>query len=484
MSRSGHKESMDDNDDAVSVSSVGSQSSVFDAVKCSTGSIVKIDVVFFLRLWITCQKCRLLRRCGDGQPSTGKVLIIAPIISNQLVRDTTVPASDFKTQYNSHRGETWYELFYDLVFVASALQIGYIVKYNISFMGLLKSGIIFTVMRATWDQLMFYQNKFDTKDMVHFVFYLIQAMLAFVMALHLTLDHDHNWDQERNLKPFALAAALARVAIIFMYFQVMSLTKKYRNHLRLLVISQCISAVLFFVSAYATKNDNYFYLWLASILIERGLVHTFIAVVVPRKQRAPPHFGHLSHRQGTFVLLILGEAIIQLVQSSCGQNASAYARGLMGFAIIFNVGDVYYQQQLVGRLTFLSEKSTPYTTLWTALHLMLSLSMLFFAVGVKMVYSNECETKDRLQKEEFFMCVSASVSIIIISFLRMTHKGIWYKGKRVRGYSYLFRFIVALLCAFIPYVTHNALSSIGLLFGLTSCLVMQVERAVLRIILV
>ncbi|CAE7408995.1 unnamed protein product [Symbiodinium microadriaticum] len=386
-----------------------------------------------------------------------------------LVRKFT----EFCMQYNSHRGETWYELFYDLVFVASALQIGYIVKYDISFLGLVKSGIIFTMMRACWDQLMFYQNRFDTKDMVHFIFYLLQAMFAFVMALHLTLDHHHNWDEERNLKPFAIAAALSRVVIVVMYFQVMSLTKKYRTHLRLLVASQAISGALFFVSAYTVHEGTYYYLWTASILVERGLVHSYIAWTVPPKQRAPPHFGHLSHRQGTFIMLILGEAIIQLVQSSCGQSASAYARGLMGFAVVFNVGDVYYQQQVVGRLTFLTENSTPFTTLWTALHLILSLSMLFFAVAVKMVYSNECESRDRLQKEEFFMCVSASVSMVIIFFLRMTHKGIWYKGKRIRGYSYLFRFFIAFVCAFIPYVTNNALSSIGLLFGLTSCLVVQ-----------
>ena len=358
--------------------------------------------------------------------------------------------------------------------MASALQIGYIVKHDISFLGLVKSGIIFTMMRACWDQLMFYQNRFDTKDMVHFIFYLLQAMFAFVMALHLTLDEEHHWDEKRNLKPFAIAAALSRVVTVLMYIQVMSLTKKYRTHLRLVVLSQFVSGTLFLVSAFMPHQDMYYYMWVSSIILERGLIHTFIALTVPQKLRAPPHFGHLFHRQGTFVMLILGEAIIQLVQSSCGQSVSHYARGLMGFAVVFNVGDVYYQQQVVGRLTFLTEKSTPFTTLWTMLHLMLSLSMLFFAVAVKMVYSNECETQDRLQKEEFFMCVSASVSMVIIFFLRMTHKGIWYKGKRVRGYSYLFRFSIAFICAFIPYVSHDALSSIGMLFGCTSCLVLQV----------
>ena len=33
-------------------------------------------------------------------------------------------------QHQHHRSETWYELFYDLVFVASALQLGLIIKYD------------------------------------------------------------------------------------------------------------------------------------------------------------------------------------------------------------------------------------------------------------------------------------------------------------------------------------------------------------------
>ena len=93
----------------------------------------------------------------------------------QLHRDIAVPAADMDTRYNSHRGETWYELFYDLVFVAGAIQIGNFMKYDISIWGLFKSGIIFAVLRSTWDQLMFYQNKFDTKDILHHFYYLVQG---------------------------------------------------------------------------------------------------------------------------------------------------------------------------------------------------------------------------------------------------------------------------------------------------------------------
>jgi hypothetical protein len=174
---------------------------------------------------------------------------------------------------------------------------------------------------------------------------------------------------------------------------------------------------------------------------------------------------------------VSGEAIIQLVQSSCGNSISDFARGLMGFAIIFNVGDIYYQQQIVGRLIFCGTHAQPPTTIWTFLHLTLSIAMLYFAVSIKMVYSQECDKghgSNRAIEDEFFMCISASVSLIIIFILRMTHKGIWYKGKQVRVYSYLFRFFIAFCCAFIPYLTHKPLGTIAILFALTSVLILQV----------
>jgi hypothetical protein len=154
----------------------------------------------------------------------------------------------------------------------------------------------------------------------------------------------------------------------------------------------------------------------------------------------------------------------------------------MGFAIIFNVGDIYYQQQIVGRLIFCGTHAQPPTTLWTFLHLILSIAMLFFAVSIKMVYSQECESRTsnqdrtRVVKDEFFMCVSASVALIIIFFLRMTHKGLWYKGKQVRVYSYLVRFFVAFSCSFIPYLSLSPLGTIATLFVFTSVLILQVDH--------
>jgi len=103
---------------------------------------------------------------------------------------------------------------------------------------------------------------------------------------------------------------------------------------------------------FCSLNDPqrlYLWIWLLGIIVERPLM---IALALLQKD-APDmvlseHLGHLIHRQGTFFMLILGEAVIQLVQAHGGYDVFAYIRALLGFAVVFNVGCIYYEQVGVG----------------------------------------------------------------------------------------------------------------------------------------
>lgn len=180
--------------------------------------------------------------------------------------------------------------------------------------------------------------------------------------------------------------------------------------------------------------------------------------------------------QSNFILLILGEAIIVLVQSNTTRNhdINYFLRGLMGFGLVFNVGDVYYQQQVVGRLAFSESPKSKPVALWTALHLLLSISILFFAVGLKLVFNAE-SADGRMQKYEYLLCWATSATLMLIFFIRMTHKGVSYKGKRVRWLSYGFRFGISCLCNVVPLVSSEAMATIGTLFFFSTLLVLQVR---------
>jgi hypothetical protein len=66
------------------------------------------------------------------------------------------------THDDSQQHETWYELFYDLVFVASAIQLGTVIKYDHRLLGMAKAAVLFLMLRSTWDHLTLYQNRFPS----------------------------------------------------------------------------------------------------------------------------------------------------------------------------------------------------------------------------------------------------------------------------------------------------------------------------------
>lgn len=168
---------------------------------------------------------------------------------------------------------------------------------------------------------------------------------------------------------------------------------------------------------------------------------------------------------------MLGEAVIQLVQSHHGKSVEDYCKALMGFGIIFNLGDVYYQQQIVGLHNDIRFRPN---YMWSYLHMLLSLLVLFFAVGLKLQFSES--NKAFSYTESVFMCVSCSASLIVIFTLRMLHKGVMYKGKRVRRLAYVVRFLLAGLCGLVPLWARTSTQTVAFLFAITLVIVIQVSK--------
>lgn len=54
---------------------------------------------------------------------------------------------DLVKNFKPHRGEIWYELFYDLIYVAAAGEIGKLAEHDTTPWSLIKCGIIFAVLR-------------------------------------------------------------------------------------------------------------------------------------------------------------------------------------------------------------------------------------------------------------------------------------------------------------------------------------------------
>jgi hypothetical protein len=226
------------------------------------------------------------------------------------------PDSHGLSHHRHHRHEQWSELFYDLVLVVTCLQLGTLLAHNTSTNAGLKIYAIFSVLRTVWADLVTYQNRFHTDDMLHTLYYGLHAACAFAMALHLKEvqtrgaahhrrladdhatndnhddhhaddhadDHhaddyhadDHHaddhavevhdgltWDASANMRGFAIPAALALVASMAMVFYVSFRLPEqhYAQYIRREGRSRGFNALLMLISL-AFSESEWLYFWL------------------------------------------------------------------------------------------------------------------------------------------------------------------------------------------------------------------------------
>jgi len=165
--------------------------------------------------------------------------------------------------------------------------------------------------------------------------------------------------------------------------------------------------------------------------------------------------------------------VIQLVQAYGGYDVSSYIRALLGFAVVFNVGSVYYEQQQREPHKHVLARSRSLGFLWLELQSLLSLCVLFFAVGLKLVFHGFDEEKSF--RDESLMCIFAAISLALMYLMAAMHRGIVYNLDWTSGRmsSLLFRLLVTLLCVLIPFISPSSTITVLMLHVLTTALVMQ-----------
>ena len=72
------------------------------------------------------------------------------------------------------RKVSWLELFYDLVFVATIIQLGNMLSHDVSWLGFLKFVALFIPIWWSWTGITFYMNRFIVDDVWHRLLVFIQ----------------------------------------------------------------------------------------------------------------------------------------------------------------------------------------------------------------------------------------------------------------------------------------------------------------------
>ena len=254
-----------------------------------------------------------------------------------------------------------------------------------------------------------------------------------------------------------------------------------KSYLYRIICHTSLSATIFAVSTLtSTKSGSSLYLivWILAILVEGPSMY-FISYLYNTVDQVLLDRGktHFIHRNGTFFMLILGEAVIQLVQASSAIfNLALYARELLGFAVVFNVGSVYYEQQMREAQYHVLTRSWRLGYVWIELQSLLSMFVLFYAVGVKLVFHDYVDDINDINfRDQLLMCGFASISLLMMYSMNIMHDGFYanFLAPGAPAGHHVFRFVMSLAIGVIPYFVTSTTMTVVFLFVTTTFLIIH-----------
>ncbi|MFN6496300.1 MAG: low temperature requirement protein A [Nostoc sp. DedQUE01] len=278
-----------------------------------------------------------------------------------------------ETQEERHA--TWLELFYDLVFVVAVSQLAHNLKEDISLSGLFGFIVLFIPVWWSWIGTTFYANRFDSDDVGHRLLIGVQMLTAAAMAVNI-----HHGLGESS-PGFALSYALGRAVLVIEYVRAGIHIPSARPLTTRYAIGFAIAAFLWLISAFIPIPWR-FVLWTLAIVID------FATPLTARKFQLGllPHASHLPERFGLFTIIVLGEAIIAVVNGVSEQkwDSLTVISGVFGLIIAFSWWWVYFDN-LGGKPIEIARAhgKVGVVNLWLYTHLPLVIGIAAAGVGVE-----------------------------------------------------------------------------------------------------
>jgi low temperature requirement protein LtrA len=311
-------------------------------------------------------------------------------------------------EIEEERRTTWLELFYDLVFVVAVSQLAHNLKEDISLSGLFGFVVLFIPVWWSWIGTTLYANRFDSDDVGHRLLVGVQMLTVAAMAINI-----HHGLAE-NSAGFALSYALGRAVLVIEYIRAGIYIPSARPLTTQYAIGFAIAASLWLISAVVPIPWR-FGLWTLGIIID------FATPLIGSKFQMGllPHASHLPERFGLFTIIVLGEAIIAVVDGMSQQkwDILTVITAVFGLLIAFSWWWVYFDNlggtpiqvaRTHGRISVVN--------LWLYTHLPLVIGIAAAGVGVEQILLNN-PTLALPDSQRWLICGSVALCSLSISIL-------------------------------------------------------------------
>lgn len=307
------------------------------------------------------------------------------------------------------RHATWLELFYDLVFVVAVSQLAHELSANVSIAGFLGFATLFVPLWWVWIGTTFYANRFDSDDLMRRLLMGLQ-MLA-VAALAVNVHHGLG----ESSGSFALAYAVSRFLLVLEYLCAGWHIPKARGLTNRYALGFSLGGLLWLISAFVPLSFR-FVLWAIGLAIDFATPLTAKSLI----QQLPPHPEHLPERFGLFTIIVLGEAIIAVVNgvSEMHWGLASTACAIAGFTIAFSLWWLYFENVSGSALeTARTSGRVQILQLWLYIHLPLVIGLAATGIGVEKGILSAGEAATLPTPERWLLCGSVALCYASLAVL-------------------------------------------------------------------
>ncbi len=306
--------------------------------------------------------------------------------------------------HTAHEGEgerkiTWLELFYDLVYVATIIQLGNVLSNNVSLLGFLGFVALFIPIWWSWTGITFYLNRFVVDDVWHRLLIFTQIFAIAILAISAEAAIGERASQ------FALAYVAVRMVLVALYLR----SGRHVEHARPLTNRYAwgfsLAALFWLISAFVPSPFRYI-LWVVGMGIDFGVA------VSPGTRKLhgllPPDVPHMSERYGIFTIIVLGEAFVKVIGGASEEQLgfSSAILGIFGLAVACSLWWLYFDD--VAGAAIRPVGLAPYV--WIYSHLPLAIGLIAFAVGIKEVIVHPGD----LLEAQYRWLISGAIALCLV----------------------------------------------------------------------
>ncbi len=316
-----------------------------------------------------------------------------------------------KFHRHTDRAVGWLELFYDLVYVATLIQIGNFLSDNLTLPGFGQFLVMIFVIWWAWTGETFYQNRFVVDDIWHRLLVFIQIFGVAAIGLSVSKAFGDLYVQ------FTLGYVLVRFVLILMYIRSYSAHPESKSFSVQYMIGFA-GGIAIWLGSLLLPAEYHWVGWLVAIAFEIVFFGNSKMIQQLLKWGADAH--HMVERFGIFIIIVLGEAFVKVLDDAQGAvlGGEQVLFSVSGLGILCALWWLYFSDT-AGKLYDLSSNLKPLA--WSYGHLFLVAALVSFGVAAKKIFGETIKHPADPLTEEYRLLHTVAITIFLVALAMINY---------------------------------------------------------------